>query len=126
MKTLASLVSVSALTLIANLAVAVDIYGGFANTNLVSTASNDPVPATRAHTPSGARVSLADFYQGNPDVSRVTVENARYAESNPGIPGQSIPYDALVQGNPDIDTGAGMVVEKAPWSGDAQAYAARY
>jgi hypothetical protein len=107
--TMKTLITASALTLIANLALADDIYRSFASPELDSSVSNNYGVVFPSIVPSAVRVSLYDFYKGNPDVSQ---DLEGYVEHTSWASGRLTSYDRWLIGNPD--SGPGIRVEVAP------------
>jgi hypothetical protein len=114
------LLTASALMLTANLAVAGDFYGGFASPDLETTVGNGNGGASAPTAPSAVRVSLYDFYQGDPDVAPEysgAVSGKSFAQAQPTA------YDDYVRGDPDIDTG--NVAGPFPYAGTQPMVASR-
>ncbi|AGA91189.1 hypothetical protein Thimo_2456 [Thioflavicoccus mobilis 8321] len=93
-----TLITATALGLIANSALAADIYGGFNNPDLDAAYGSHfvrPVPQSQA---SNFEVSLHAFYEGNPDV---TTDVKGYVPRQSSSESVLTAYDVFMLDNPD-------------------------
>jgi len=102
-----TLITVSALALISNMAMAEtfqyeeQLASPDLDPNIESlqVKVDDPQPSVQ-----GAEISLHDFYQGNPDVGHDVFQHTGEVSENHTFDRTS--YDAWVRGNPDVDINA--------------------
>lgn len=93
-----TLLIVSALTLIANTALANDIYGAFVNSDVDSTYGNNDGATFPVIQPHGFQPSIVAFHKGNPEYPH-GFEGA--VSSGFHATGTLTAYDDLMRGNPD-------------------------
>lgn len=100
-----TLIAVSALALISNMALAEtfqyeeQLASPDLDPNIESLLAkvNDPQPSVK-----GAEISLSNFYQGNPDVGHDVFKHSGEVSESHSLDRSS--YEAWVRGNPDADT----------------------
>ncbi|MGA7982419.1 MAG: hypothetical protein WCA32_19635 [Chromatiaceae bacterium] len=107
-----TLIAVSALILIANAALANDIYGNFASPELDASVPNRYGVEAPEVGRSGVQVSLYTLYKGNPDVHN---DLGGFVPRESRSDHRLTAYDRLVIGDPD--TGPGVQFDVAPGMG---------
>lgn len=113
-----TLLTASALALIANTALANDIYGAFVNPDVDSTLGNNYGVTFPAIQPRDFEPSIVAFHKGDPEYPQVF---ERPVGSGFHASGALTAYDQFVRGNPD--TGPADRTDLTPHRSDAAQFA---